>query len=263
MSPDLPDGPFLRWPDWNYSKYILTKTHCGGYCVKCSPSRYVLNAESFKDACRTGNKLVNRKSITTTKAYPASLPKKAVHVIRNPFDNLVARLHHQRKSWERQESKREHLKLFDSSEEGFRKWCSYVDYSSAPSSMSDLKKFDNTTISLFEETPCAAEVYRWTQFHNLAVEVTDKRLQIPVQYIFYENYANKFNETVTQLLDFLELSAVSTPPPFIKGKEYPEYFSDEDRYNVAKLVRHIATKKTWPLLKHYFDGLLDDTETKK
>ena len=261
MSPDLPDGPFLRWPDWNYSKYILTKTHCGGYCIKCSPRRYVLNAAQFEAECRTGNKRVNRTEITTPQAYPASLPKKAVHVIRNPFDNLVARLHHQRKTWEKENTtKSEHLKLFQSTEEGFRKWCSFVDYSSAPTHISDLKVFDNTTMDLFEQAPCASDVYRWTQFHNLALEVTKDRLHIPVQTIHYEAYANRFEETVHDLLEFLELPSVSEAPPFIRGKEYPDYFSDEDRYHVAKLVQHLSTNKTWPFLKHYFDGLLEDDD---
>ena len=122
-----------------------------------------------------------------------------------------------------------------------------------------MEVLDNATKALFENTPCAADVYRWTQFHNLAVEVTEDRLKIPVQYIFYENYTDNFNDTVSEVLDFLELPAVSTAPPFIKGKEYPEYFTEDDRYHIAQLVQHLATNQSWPLLSHYFDGLLDNS----
>ena len=89
------------------------------------------------------------------------------------------------------------------------------------------------------------------------MQVTDDRMKIPVHFIFYENYTEAFDETVSQLLDFLQLSAVSEAPTFIRGKEYPEYFSDNDRVAVAKLVKHLATEQSWPLLRHYFDGLLE------
>jgi len=257
ISPNLLDGPFFRFPEEKYSKYILTKTHCGGFCIRCSPDRYILDAKQFERECRSGNKKVDGKEISIKSAYNASIPKKAVHIIRNPFDNLVARLHHQRKSWiDSEDSKSEMLAMFNSSEEGFRKWCRFVDYSAA-SKMKNMSRLSNMTKQLFAKAPCAADIHRWTQFHNLAMQVTDDRMKIPVHFIFYENYTEAFDETVSQLLDFLQLSAVSEAPTFIRGKEYPEYFSDNDRVAVAKLVKHLATEQSWPLLRHYFDGLLE------
>lgn len=93
ISPSLPDGPYFRFPNGNYSKYVLTKTHCGGYCVRCTPTRYVLDAKRFDSDCRSGNKLVEGKGSSTKPAYGSDLPKKAVHILRNPLDNIVARLH--------------------------------------------------------------------------------------------------------------------------------------------------------------------------
>jgi len=43
-----PEGPFMPNPTTSfhhrhlpYGKYVMTKTHCGGYCVNCNPSEYV------------------------------------------------------------------------------------------------------------------------------------------------------------------------------------------------------------------------------
>lgn len=30
MSPELTNGPYFRFPNQTYSKYVLTKSHCGG-----------------------------------------------------------------------------------------------------------------------------------------------------------------------------------------------------------------------------------------
>ena len=114
------------------------------------------------------------------------------------------------------------------------------------------------TKELFPLIPCPAEFYRYVQWHNLAIEVIEKQMKIPVYTLFYENYTKHYNDTVDQLFEFLELPAVSKPPKFISGKEYPEYFTDDEKYFAGHLVKHLATEKTWSLIGHYFDGLMDD-----
>lgn len=258
ISPDLPDGPFLRYPEWDYSEYVLTKTHCTGYCNRCTPSRYVLTASAFERGCRSGNKRVDNKSHTTRDApYPSDLPKKAVHILRNPMDNIVARLHMERKNWANHGRHDDFLKVFQSDKEGFQKYCKFLHITGYNITLqSDL--LDDRTKELFGVVPCAAEFYRYVQWHNLAFEVAEKRLHLPVHTMFYEDYSTNFNQTADQLLDFLQLQAVSDPPPFIKGKEYRDYFSEDQQYNIGLLVKHLANNNTWALLKHYFEGILDE-----
>lgn len=82
----------------NYTKptrYALTKTHCGGRCVSCYPVYYLQSHQSFRDSClATSWHSVDKKSSTREVregSYPLETVGKAVHVIRNPYDNVVSR----------------------------------------------------------------------------------------------------------------------------------------------------------------------------
>lgn len=93
--------------DWRYperphpkqTSYIMTKTHCGGRCTKCSPEAYIETTRSFGIACRSGC----RHGTNHTKefvTYDQGLAQqRAIHLIRNPIDNLVSRLHMERNIW--------------------------------------------------------------------------------------------------------------------------------------------------------------------
>lgn len=223
-----------------------------GYCIRCSPNRYVLDKKAFDKACRTGNKIVDGNYSDAGTVVEIE-PKKAVHVFRNVFDNVVARLHMQRKNWESHGDKDNHLSRFESNMEGFRRWCQYIDSSTKKDLESTL--LDDETKRLYNLVPCRAEFFRYTHWHNRAMQVVEQR-KLPVHYLFYENYTINFNETVEELLDFIELPAVREPPPFIPGKVYPEYFTSEEKQNAARLVRHVATDEVWSLIKHYFEDIL-------
>jgi hypothetical protein len=67
------------------AKYVLTKTHCGGKCDVCGPSHWLENTHSFKVACLSGTGMVHGRRVEVR--YDEALVKKAVHLIRNPFDN--------------------------------------------------------------------------------------------------------------------------------------------------------------------------------
>jgi Sulfotransferase domain len=228
--------------------------------MRCTPERYVLTLEQFEVGCRSGNKVIERNAVDVHEAYPSNLPKKVVHIIRNPFDNIVARLNHQRKNWEQSggnDSDSEvFLKLFSNTSRGFDKWCRFLDFTQRE--VTDKSTMlDNYTKFMFDLVPCAPDFYRYVQWHNLAIEVSKDR---PVHTLFYEDYTESFNDTVSQLLDFVKLQPVNTPPPFEPGKTYPDYFTDDERYYIAELVRYLATNETWKLLQHYFDGILYDDD---
>jgi hypothetical protein len=78
--------------------------------------------------------------------------------------------------------------------------------------------------------------------------------------LFYEDYTESFNDTVSQLPDFVKLQPVNTPPPFEPRKTYPDYFTDDKQYYIAELVQYLVKNETWKLLQHYFDGILDDDD---
>lgn len=85
VHPSMTDGPFLRLLDRQLpSQYILTKTHCGGTALSSDPGDYVETTRSFEVACRSGNRIQNESKYETT--YSMDIPKRAVHLLRNPFD---------------------------------------------------------------------------------------------------------------------------------------------------------------------------------
>jgi hypothetical protein len=130
------DGPFARYPQHDIpKKYILTKTHCHG---KNNPE----TVNDFITLCRTGDKKFSNRTVISTSynihhingSRQQQLDEKGaateagtdtdnirsgpgqgqgikihriVHLIRNPFDNIVARLHYQRKRWKHELSKQD------------------------------------------------------------------------------------------------------------------------------------------------------------
>ena len=106
---DMSNGPALKYP-YKYSlptRYALTKTHCGGRCTHCAPDKYVETQQTFHEQCLQGNRMEPLKEDRNPSPqnirnkgkserimevrYPEELVARAVHVIRDPFNNVVAR----------------------------------------------------------------------------------------------------------------------------------------------------------------------------
>jgi hypothetical protein len=91
-------GPFFVDPPKNHetlyeNEFIMTKTHCGGYCQNCRPKSYDMTAESFEASCLKSHRvwIEDGKKVYEQIVYPGDFVKKAIHVIRDPFDNIVSR----------------------------------------------------------------------------------------------------------------------------------------------------------------------------
>ena len=257
-------GPF--WQSNTYSQlggqngeYLLTKTHCGGYCNGCGPSQYFETSATFQQGCLTGkrsnrcrrdvngNRIVNSKAKTSYDVvqYNASLVRRAVHVIRNPFDNVVSRFH--LKAKELRARNREH---YDSSKEGFRRWCAYIDGSFVKQEAA-LKAFSSRR-KLLDRIPCHADFVRYLLWHHYA-ERTQSSLNIPTLVLHYEEYYANFNATIGSLMSFLHIEgAKNTPEKFEIGKTYRDYFTSAEKNAVAELAESISSNITWQRLERYF-----------
>jgi len=141
---------------------ILTKTHCGSRCVFCPPQRYIESDISFLIECLSGAKRVTEgKSYNTKKAkykkeyvsYHPSVVEKAIHLIRNPFDNLISRFHHEQKEHKKRVTSGQKdkqgltasawVERYSNDVPGFKKWCMDEDrlFHEAEKQM-DWNKFD-------------------------------------------------------------------------------------------------------------------------
>jgi hypothetical protein len=260
-------------------KYILTKTHCGGFCNHCPYQNFLETPRSFQTACRTGTKAFfpatnnnnnnsNNDSVTTTMATttmskvvstpPRLLPprrrvtydiknnvKKAIHLIRNPLDNIVARFHldwnrRRRLIIQKTNSNSTHdlsnndatstsMMILPNNGTGFQKWCAHYDNDNdndnnnnnnnntatnnkKASSSWDKDKtnrwVDRELQDAMNGVPCRGEFYRYIQWHNYAFEMV-RDMGIPNLTVYYEDYnRDRLSRTQESILQFLELEPI-------------------------------------------------------
>lgn len=242
-------GPFRNHIEYPIPKgYILTKTHCGGRCTNCRPSLYIETEWSFQQRCLEGSRLTNigNETVTETDTYDPLFIKKSIHLMRNPFDNIVSRFH---LAWNH-ESKAANSKWLEAnprSAKGFQNWCRDLDGMFE----SEEKQSFYKDIPYLDQIPCHAEFFRYTQWHNRAFQVTEK-MDIPTLIIHYEDYDDDINQTISRIASFLEIDIVSSPPEYHRS-DYNNYFSAEQREYALRMVNAFATRTTWKELMNAYN----------
>eukprot|EP00804_Cyclotella_cryptica_P015408 CCRYP_008035-RB/>CCRYP_008035-RB protein AED:0.09 eAED:0.09 QI:715/1/1/1/0/0.66/3/225/393 len=249
---------------------ILTKTHCGSRCSFCPPDKYLETWQSFLIKCLSGSRSIPTTTDKDTSVddkvhvnvgyqkeyvtYHPSLVEKAVHLIRNPFDNLVSRFHHEQK----EHKKRRDTKWtgrYSNDANGFRKWCADEDllFRSKEQRVAwEELGYDAKKIQMhFEGVACHAEFFRYVQWHNYAISAVQK-LEVPVIYIHYEDYTTDLEVVTDRMLEFLNLPRVGILPTFDSNKDYSEYFSLEERAAASELMRVLASDACRKLIERYW-----------
>jgi len=129
--PRHPEGPYMPDPETSVHHrqlpyqggLVLTKTHCGGYCVNCGPDEYAYGYDygndhgdgaegatakenddystdtpqvTFLQDCASGHAIDRHQNLVDV-SYPPERVARVVHLIRNPFHNVIARFHLERK----------------------------------------------------------------------------------------------------------------------------------------------------------------------
>ena len=246
---EYPYGPFRAHSNLPLSKgFTLTKTHCGGTCTFCHPNKYILTEWSFMQNCLTGKRMIehgNGDPIKDYNTYDQSLIKKAVHLIRNPLDNIISRYHLE---WNKN-TKRHNLDWLENhprNETGFQSWCKEMDEAFLEEEMEDHYK----GIDDLHNVPCHAEFFRYTQWHNLAFEII-KKMEIPFLIVHYEDYDENFDHTLNTIIAFLDLKIVSDPVEYSRNL-YPHYFTNGQRQHILDFIKHLSSKTTWDTLNHRY-----------
>jgi len=112
--------------------YLLTKTHCTGYCMECPPDMYMISLEHFMNSCRAGvrpktlKELENKADPRPNRgvAYDYELVKKAILLIRNPYDNIVANF---RYAYGIHKKRGDNEFKLPKDSKGFTQWCESLD----------------------------------------------------------------------------------------------------------------------------------------
>eukprot|EP00591_Stephanopyxis_turris_P009639 CAMPEP_0195526934 /NCGR_PEP_ID=MMETSP0794_2-20130614/28268_1 /TAXON_ID=515487 /ORGANISM="Stephanopyxis turris, Strain CCMP 815" /LENGTH=309 /DNA_ID=CAMNT_0040657725 /DNA_START=277 /DNA_END=1206 /DNA_ORIENTATION=- len=242
-------GPHVLYDRKLPERFILTKTHCAGKCNNyCPPSKYVITAEKFKSECLTEcTEDPSAKHGETRTRYDPSLVGKAVHLFRDPFDNIISRFHLHVKSSLKQE--RDDSNAFTNDPTGLQAFCVNQNAHWAEEEAEILG--EAITIAA-RSVPCHADFFRYVQWHNYAFEIT-KNLSIPAHILHYEDYRDDFDGTLSSVMDFLELPRVVKNVTEFYWSNYTGYFTNEQRSAVAAYVKMLASHETWYELKRYFD----------
>ena len=261
-----PDGPFFsqlkkrRMP----TRYIPTKTHCGGYTTNSGPDKYIHTARSFMMQCLTGNRLTPEfdedgnvisargKALYQVEKhhthYDPSLVQRAVHVVRDPFDNIVSRFHLEQ-NVHKKKNDEEWLTKYPSTPQGFQDWCKAMD-DKVHEEEKESRFLDDVLLKAFEGVPCHSEFYRYTQWHSLALAATNK-MKIPALILHYERFEDDFDNMYEELFSFLELPRDGQMTEFVTGKKYQDYFDTTQRRRAMALVEELSDSEVWHILQRY------------
>lgn len=247
---DQPEGPFWKELSANVTytfpkDFVMTKTHCGGRCETCGPSKYAETSYSFRRACQRGQRriqLENGEMKHIQVHYPIDRLTKAIHLIRDPFDNVVSRFHMEIRGTG-----------VDSTRERFREFCHGLNKRLEEEETHSLL-FDEKWVNLTQDIPCRSDFFRWIEWHNQAFSMTQD-LNLETMVVKYESYAKQFNQTCNSLLEFLNLPRRGSPEFFVAGKGYHDYFTSTERETVGYVIQEMASRATWQYVSEYFTAL--------
>ena len=265
--------------------YVPTKTHCGGYCFRnCGPGKYRLTDSEFLAKCASGGwmgpdprgrtdpetGLALPKKVRTT--YDPRLVQRTVHLIRNPYDNVVSRYHLEHNRMERLELT-DDLERYPRDREGFRAFCHDLNAKFEAEELAYargggkgrrggggggggggerqdlLRALEGAGLI---DVPCFQDFLRYVLWHEHAMAVTSELAQ-PTLILHYDQYESDLEGTVGRLMEFLDQEATGTPPDFFAGKSYEDdYFTEEERAKVAEAMEILSSDVLWEELRVYF-----------
>ena len=185
--------------------------------------------------------------------YDPRVVKRAVRLVRDLFDNLVSRLHHEQK--ENPKRGRERFAArYPNDTVGLKRWCS--DDDAVSESAGDERRADwaghgypPDITDRFIGVSCYAKFVRYAHWHLMSIRVVEVVLEIPVLCVHYEDYGVHGVGNVTdRMLDFLGLDRVGRRlPNFHENKDYSQYFTREERASVQRLVASRGDRIVPPL----------------
>jgi hypothetical protein len=179
--------------------------------------------------------------------YPFDRVQKVVHLIRDPYDNIVSRFNHEIKSG--------HTKSQEFGAEAFRAHCQQ-EFKTSVSKRRTLEMFlSEYQYSKFQDIPCLDEFVKYALWHNHAFE-TSATLGLDTMLVHYSSwYATTFQATKNKLLAFLGLKEHAESPvehPFVTGQVYSGYFTEQERKDVQSILMSLASEETWAEIRQYF-----------
>ena len=220
----MPCDAHLKMP----KEYILTKTHCGGYCQDCQIEDFFY--DEYDMACR----LVHNCHNDALSVLNSHHVDKVVHLIRDPFDNIVARFRFR-------DSRRTIPQGYARNATGFRAHCSDI--------------FDKGLDPAQAVFPCFKDLVQYVIWHNYANEFIEKHA-VQSMTLHYRDYQNDWKDTTQNLLNFLSLNDdtnLEIDNNTFHMSNYSNYFTEQERLAAKDAIQALASDTTWSQLQRYFE----------
>lgn len=251
---DRTQGPFRQneKPIPSFPSYIATKTHCSGWCFDCPPAKYWIPKSTFHRDCLVSSR--HNHFTQEIVQYDGKMVTKAIHLIRDPFSNIVSRflMFEERSKDKDFDSANPITKTgYPMTKLGFQKYCRDMD-----------TKFYNDEYEWFLKqpemneamsgVPCRSEFYKYFQWHNLARNAAVEIQKVPYMLIHYNLFIDKFETELRKMLSFLQLPENGRN---VRNRYYNVYyyFYDIDQVNaVQKLAKYMSEEWLYNELDIYF-----------
>jgi len=250
-----PGGPFITNPENARNRYpqgrsyILTKSHCGGTCFGCPPKKYLLTEEEFIDSCLESS--YKERFVKNIAIYDQSIIARTVHLIRNPFDNVVSRFHLKRNQMIGR-AEYDWLDSYPDNKTGFRGFCTYLNKKfESQERDTSFGKGVREIFTRYQTIPCLSDFVRYFLWHNHALKAT-KTLGGKSMILYYEDYGIN-QKTAYDLVNFLHLNITHRLEEFRAGSGYLDHFEPDEIESVRLLGKEITDEGTWTILRRYFN----------
>jgi len=250
------NGPFLftKHLPLPVKTYIPTISHCGGYCARCYPGKYVMKRDTFMRKCLTGTRFtpsihnngLNGYGATEEVHYDSELVKKIGVVVRDPIDVIATRFIYYSNVYA---GELDWTQRYDQSRDGFLTYCE-----EAKLKFGDEE--DKHWPEGFREAgihiPCYAEIFKIVQWQNLVCETLDY-MKLEEKVIYYEDFFDDYEESARDLLDFYGLAEVvpiaGSRPDQVRLNQV--LYTPAEIEEVKKYIQFMASDCTKLVFKRY------------
>eukprot|EP00565_Helicotheca_tamesis_P008482 CAMPEP_0185725296 /NCGR_PEP_ID=MMETSP1171-20130828/1590_1 /TAXON_ID=374046 /ORGANISM="Helicotheca tamensis, Strain CCMP826" /LENGTH=320 /DNA_ID=CAMNT_0028393385 /DNA_START=180 /DNA_END=1142 /DNA_ORIENTATION=- len=254
-----PSGPFWistkRDRPTKEGQYVLTKTHCSGKCHDCGPSKYITTPNVFLKHCAEGSR--SKNNAVDRVMYDPTIVSRAVHLYRNPFDNIISRYHLELKNFAKK-NETQQLSKYSDGTKGFRLFCKEMLDDKYYEETVNSKLIDGSLLDIIKTVPCYHDFIRYIQWHNFA-SLALQSLHLPTLILHYEDYGTNFDDALDSLLHFLGFDDIALRDghgglkEFAEGKVYMlEYFTESEIQAVQRSLKELAFPNVWDEIEHYF-----------
>lgn len=254
-APLYPNGP--SWYNMELlppTIYAGTRSHGTGYCLFCHPRDYSNGNFWWKSASGVQMNDGRRQRLQ----YNPQDVKRMIHLIRDPYDNVVARFYSYIGLMNINRPDLNIEDTFPLTEKGFRDWCKFQDRGFE---QVELKWLPENLRAIAKDVPCRQEFVKWARFHTNAFLMARAR-EIDYMVLRYEDYVKDQSGTIERVNNYLNYPVENLDiPQTITGDgiwNFRNFYTDDERLAIEKLIRNLSIPPVWFHLQYYTPQLYTD-----